>query len=129
MAEARDAFLAKALDSLASAEIEVASGRYDNAANRCYYAGYQAAIAALEAAGIYPAAGTRARWTHEGVQSQFVGVLINRRKRYPSELRDVLSSLFALRLKADYTRNRVSEAEARRAVRRCRELVVAIQSA
>src|SRR5205823_6359850 len=41
----------KALESLAGAESELANGRYNNAANRAYYACFQAAIAALQRAG------------------------------------------------------------------------------
>ena len=40
-------FLAKAQESLAGAESEFAAGRYNNCANRCYYACFQAAIHAL----------------------------------------------------------------------------------
>jgi len=39
-------FLAKAEESLAGAESEFVNGRYNNCANRCYYASFQAAIAA-----------------------------------------------------------------------------------
>ena len=126
MAEAYDVFLDKALDCLTSAEIEIANGRYDNAANRCYYACFQAAIAALESAGFRPSGGSKPRWSHESVQALFIGVLINRRKRYPSNLRPILSEVAAVRQTADYSRKRVPEDEARRALRRSREFVMAI---
>ena len=45
-------FLNKSEESLAGAESEYANDRYDNCANRCYYACFQAAIAALLQAGI-----------------------------------------------------------------------------
>jgi uncharacterized protein (UPF0332 family) len=48
------AYLEKAIESLAGAESEFANRRYNNCANRCYYAMFQAAIAALMAAGIHP---------------------------------------------------------------------------
>lgn len=63
------------------------NGRYNNCANRCYYACFQAAIAALQDAGIRP---TGPQWSHAYVPSQFDGVLIYRRKRYPTELRGIL---------------------------------------
>src|SRR5687767_6597204 len=48
------AYLAKARESLVGAESEHAARRYNNAANRCYYACYQAAVAALTNAGVHP---------------------------------------------------------------------------
>src|SRR3954462_13046113 len=80
-------YLAKADESLRTAESEYANGRYNSCANRCYYACFQSAIAALLAEGIR----ARGQWSHEFVQGQFVGVLINQRHLYDSELRRVLS--------------------------------------
>ena len=45
-------YLAKAEESLRTAESEFANSRYNSCANRCYYACFQAAIAALLAEGI-----------------------------------------------------------------------------
>ena len=42
-----DLYTDKAQESLAGAESEFANGRYNNCANRCYYACFQTAIAAL----------------------------------------------------------------------------------
>ncbi len=47
-----DIFLDKALECLAGAESEFANGRYNNCANRCFYACFQAAIAALANSGV-----------------------------------------------------------------------------
>ena len=47
-------FLAKARESLASAESEFLNSRFNNCTNRCYYACLQAARAALEKAGLKP---------------------------------------------------------------------------
>lgn len=117
-------FLDKALASLTGAESEFTSGRYDNCANRCYYACFQAAVAALQWASIRPP-GTE--WSHAFVPSQFDGVLINRRKLYPPDLRGVLGRNFALRSTADYNELKVAEVEARRALARARTFVAAIQ--
>jgi uncharacterized protein (UPF0332 family) len=46
-----DLYLAKAQSSLAGAQSELAQQRFDNAANRAYYACFQAAISALLRAG------------------------------------------------------------------------------
>jgi uncharacterized protein (UPF0332 family) len=45
-------YLIKAEETLRGAESEFAQGRYNNAANRCYYACFQAAVAALHHANI-----------------------------------------------------------------------------
>ena len=83
---ASESYLAKAGESLAGAESELANSRYNNTANRAYYACFQAAVVALIQAGIGPSAG--GRWVYDAVQAQFIGELINRRHRYPADLRD-----------------------------------------
>ena len=128
MPQLDDVFIDKAIAALEGAESELRAGRYENVANRCYYACFQAAVAALEAEGVRPSSGGKGRWTHEGVQEQFAGILINRRRRYPGRLRDVLSRVSLTRVRADYSRNRVSEDQARRALRRSREFVEVIRN-
>jgi uncharacterized protein (UPF0332 family) len=126
MADARDVFLAKAMDCLASAEAEVSPGRYDSAANRCYYACYQAAVAALIEVGVGPSR-RDGQWSHQAVHAQFSGLLIKRRKKYPGDFRDVHSANLDLRSIGDYSGFRVTETEARRALRRTQEFVRVIQ--
>ena len=116
-------YLAKAAESLQTAESEFANGRYNSCANRCYYACFQAAIAALLREGIRP----RGQWSHEFVQGQLVGVLINQRKRYGTELRRVLADNQMLRDQADYRPELVTATQASRALRRSRMLVAAIR--
>ena len=118
-------FLTKAEESLAGAESELANGRYNNVANRCYYACFQAAIVALLHAGITP---DGPQWSHTFVQGQFVGQLINRRKLYPAELRQTPTRLYELRQTADYTIEPITQTQATRAVRRARTFVAAIQA-
>ena len=120
-----DIYRFKAEESLARAESEYANGRYDNCANRAYYACFQTAIAALVRAGIGPA-GQAEQWGHEFVQAQFVGQLINRRKRYPSSLRETLLRGLRLRQTADYKIDRVTDIQASRGLARAREFVGAI---
>ena len=116
-------YLTKAMESLLTAESESINGRYNSCANRCYYACFQAAIAALLREGISP----RGQWNHEFVQAQFVGVLINQRKRYDPELRRVLSDNQSLREKADYRPELVTATQASRALRRSRLFVAAVR--
>jgi uncharacterized protein (UPF0332 family) len=117
-------YLLKAGESLSGAESEFANRRYQNCANRAYYACYQAAVAALLQANIRPLG---SRWEHDTVQAQFVGELINRRKHYPSNLRDSFARLFLLRQTADYAADFFSEIQAARSLRRARDFVATIQ--
>ena len=116
-------YLAKATESLQSAESEFVNGRYNSCANRCYYACFQAAIAAILIEGIRP----RGQWSHEFVQAQFVGVLINHRKRYDSDLRRVLADNQILRDQADYRAELVTATQVARALRRTRMFVTAVR--
>ena len=116
-------YLTKAEESLRTAESEFANGRYNSCANRCYYACLQAAIAALLSEGIR----ARGQWNHEFVQGQFVGVLINQRHLYDSELRRVLADNQNVRDKADYRPELVSATQASRALRRTRTFVAAVR--
>lgn len=118
-------YLDKAGESLAGAESEFVNDRYNNAANRAYYAVFQAAIHALLNAGIRPQ-GAANHWGRDFVQARFVGLLINRRKRYPTDLRNTLEQNYRLREAADYRRDRVTDVQAARAVRRAEAFVAAI---
>jgi uncharacterized protein (UPF0332 family) len=124
--EESHAYMTKARESLASAEADFAAARYNSCANRAYYACFQAAIAALLLAGIR-SPNPKGEWSHEFVQSQFNGVLINRRKLYPSPLRRVLRDTIEVREKADYTLSAVSASVAIRVLLQTREFVQAIQ--
>jgi uncharacterized protein (UPF0332 family) len=119
-------FLAKAEESLTTAESEFVNGRYNSCANRAYYACFQGAVAALMRAGVRPR-DPRGQWGHDVVQAQFAGELVGRRHRYPAELRTTLDRLFTLRQTADYRSDPVTETEASRAVRRARAFVHAIR--
>jgi uncharacterized protein (UPF0332 family) len=119
-------YLIKAVESLTSAQIDYVAVRYNSCANRAYYACFQAAVAALLAAGIRPAS-PRGEWSHEFVQSQFNGLLISRRKLYPAALRRVLRDTMAVREKADYTPASVSARVASRVLQAAQEFVHAIQ--
>lgn len=125
MATNEAAYLHKANESLAGAISELASGRYNNCANRSYYACFQAAIAALIRAEVRPA--KDGDWPHPAVQAQFVATLINRRKSIPSEFRSTLSRLILLREIADYDVDDVSELQATRMVRQARAFVAAVE--
>jgi len=120
-------YLDKAEENLAAAESEFANRRYNSCTSRCYYACFQAAIYALIQAGMRPS-GREEQWGHNFVQAQFNGELINRRKLYPGSLRDVLRQTYALRVKADYEMDNVSELRAARALRKATDFVEAIRT-
>src|SRR5688572_5015425 len=122
MSDAGRRFLAKAEANRAAAESEFAAGRYDSCANCAYYAGFQAAIAALLDAGVQPPD----RWGHDFVQARFAGDLVNRRHLYPPDLREALPLLFSVRQQADYEPDPVTEKHASRAMRRMRVFVQAV---
>src|SRR3954469_14053320 len=102
MIEADDIYLVKATESLAGAESEFVNSRYNNCANRSYYACFQAAIHALVVNQV-TAPAVDAVWNHGWVQGQFNGLLIKRQHRYSPDLRRVLSANYDLRSDADYT--------------------------
>lgn len=127
MIESRDeTFILKAEESLAGAESEFANGRYNNCANRCYYAVFQAAIQALSDAGIRPP-GSDGIWGHDFVPSQFNGQLINRRKLYSPDLRGTLEQNYRLRVAADYEPSFVSEVRVSRALQRAQRFVAVVR--
>ena len=126
MTEHDEIYREKAAESLSGAESEFVNGRHNNCANRSYYACFQAAVHALVEAGIRPS-GQRPRWGHDFVQAQFVGELINRRKLYPSTIRDTLIRNLELRQAGDYRPDQVSQVQASRALRRARELLEALE--
>ena len=118
--------LDKAIESLVGAESECANRRYNNCANRCYYAMFQAAIAALMAAGIR-STNVKGQWDHAFVQAQFSGVLIARRKLYSSDFATFFAEVVQRRLTADYGRFAVSETVTERALQEARLFVSAVQ--
>jgi uncharacterized protein (UPF0332 family) len=118
-------FLNKARESLVGARAEYEAGRYNNAANRSYYAVFQAAIHALQLEGIrLPGGGTS--WGHSFVDAQFSGLLVNRRHRYEPALRTIVGDNRSLRDDADYTTIQVTQVRASRAVQRAERLVRAV---
>jgi uncharacterized protein (UPF0332 family) len=120
LATEAERYLRKAQESLASAEADVGAGRYNSAANRAYYAAFQAAVAALLHWGIR---GANTRWEHQFVPAEFATHLIRRRRIFPAEYRAALNELFYLRITGDYESADVSQSLARSAVGRARSLV------
>jgi len=125
MIEHGGTFLAKAQESVTGARSELQEGRFNNSANRSYYAVFQAGIHALLLEDVrLPGGGTE--WSHPFVDSQFTGLLIDRRHRYETSLRSVIGDNRALREDADYTTGSVSAVRASRALQRAERFVGAV---
>ncbi|MBI3361401.1 MAG: HEPN domain-containing protein [Chloroflexi bacterium] len=124
----RDDYLAKAKQSLRGAESELAQARFDNTANRAYYACFQAAVAALITAGMPVQTEAGGLISHQAVHSGFSGLLIHRRKLYPSHLRSVLQDLLRDRILADYRPAPISSTRVARVLRQCQVFVSEIES-
>ena len=126
MIDEKHDWLNKAQQSLRGAESEFTFARYDNAANRAYYACFQAAIAALMDAGIYPE-GQQETWSHAAVQSAFARELIHRRKMYPAEIGSILLDTITVRDQADYSIKYTSEIRAKRALDKAHTFLSAVR--
>jgi len=114
--------MSRAIESLKAAELCLGENLVNSAASRAYYAMFQAAQAALEAAGL-----VRSEWSHKGLHSTFNRDLIHQRKLYPRVFRDYLTSALAVRQAADYGEPGVSAKIARRQVRRAGQFVNAAE--
>lgn len=116
-------FLEKADESLKSAQVLIAQGCANSAANRCYYAAFHATRAALINGGVGAA---DKRWSHEGIQGD-LSRLTRQKKVYPAHLLADLSSLRDLRDVADYKSQMVSLKAARGAVKMTEDFVGAVK--
>ena len=114
--------LERALESLQAAELCLEAQLVNSAVSRAYYAMFQAAQVALEAAGV-----ARAQWSHPALQAAFTTELIHRRKAFPAVFRDHLSVGLGVRQAADYGRAGVSRRVAQRMVRRATAFVSTVQ--
>lgn len=115
-------YLAKAQESVTGARSELLAGRFNNSANRSYYAIFQAAIHAILAARIRPP-NTSGEWNHGWVQGQFNSEIISRRHLYPTDLRGVMNQNYLVRVQADYAPEAVTQIVASRALRRAERFV------
>ncbi|MGH9429046.1 MAG: HEPN domain-containing protein [Terriglobia bacterium] len=114
--------LDRAQESLKAAELCLQEGLINSAANRAYYAIFQAAHVAMSAAG-FP----RKEWSHYGLQAGFTTELIHHKKLYPGIFRDYLSQGFGVRRAADYGLAGVSKKIAQRLVHRATAFVTAVE--
>ncbi len=84
-------------------------------------------MAALVEIGVGPSPRDH-QWRHDAVQAQFAEQCINRRKLYPSELRDTFERLVRLRQIADYRPDPTPTAQVGRSIRRVQEFVETVRA-
>lgn len=99
----------KARQSLRAAEACFDESLYNSTASRAYYAMFQAAVVALEAAGVRPKG---MQWSPEGVQAIFALEMTRWRKLYPRVLACNLVDAMSIRHQADYRARNVSQQDA-----------------
>jgi uncharacterized protein (UPF0332 family) len=116
-------YLAKARNSLRTAQSAYEQGDSDSCASRAYFAVFQAEIAAL----IKLTEFRQEQWRHERVQAEFNQRLIQARKVFPVSVRSIHDDLIGRRHSADYTDQHVSARLAEQCLRRAAEMLTAIE--
>jgi uncharacterized protein (UPF0332 family) len=114
----------KAQESLRAAELCYNEKLYNSTASRAYYAMFQAAVVALEQAGLRPKG---KQWSHEQLRSTFATELTRKRKLYPNHFVTFLSEALEIRHQADYRTVDVSEKQARQLLKWAREIIRTIK--
>lgn len=94
---------AKSKESLSAAQLCFDHNLCNSTVNRCYYAMFQAAVAALQHVGIM-----REAWSHPALQATFTNELVRRKKLLPAELAMYLNRTAYWRNIADYAVQDVS---------------------
>jgi uncharacterized protein (UPF0332 family) len=110
--------IAKVEESMKAADLCFAQGLYNSSASRAYYAMFQGAQVALEAAGF-----ARLEWSHAGLHATFANELMRRRKLYPSTFASDLAIVIDLRHTADYRAHDLGKRQALRALNKARRFV------
>ena len=119
------AFLDKARQSMAGAEREYAADAFDNVANRCYYAAFQAAISILlEIRAVSPA--KIGGMKHPYVRSEFASVVVRRKKLLTGVERKDMDELATARDIADYLVTSTGKERAKRLLDVARRIVQAV---
>ena len=110
--------IAKAEESLRAADLCYAQGLYNSSASRAYYAMFQAAQVALEAAGF-----SRPVWSHAGLHATFASELTRRRKQFSPVFARDITIVQDLRHTADYRDSALSQRQTARALGKAKTFV------
>ena len=111
-------FIDKAHANLSAAQLCFENDLLDAAANRAYYAAFQAAVAALASEGV-----KKDQLDHKWVQAQFSQKLIKRKKIFPRRFRSYLLESQSVRNTADYEADHVTRNDAKGQIQRAREII------
>src|SRR6266849_4588023 len=117
-------YLAKAEESLRVAQSAKDRGQTNSAANRAYYAAYLAEYAAL--AKLAPFRVSPTGGTHKTVVEAFNARLVVKRNVFESWIVQGVTQLSGLRIKADYTSQDVTAAEAKECATMAKKIVQTI---
>jgi uncharacterized protein (UPF0332 family) len=112
----------KAEESLRAADLCYSQGLYNSSVSRAYYAMFQAAQAALEAAGF-----TRPEWSHAGLHATFANELTRRRKQFAPVFARDLTIVLDLRHTADYRNSDLSRKQSARVLSKTRAFMNAVK--
>ena len=115
-------YLAKAKNSLGTAQRAYEQRDFDSCASRAYFAVLQAEIAAL----IKLTEFRQEQWGHDRVQEEFNRRLIRARKLFPASLRSIHNDLIGRRRLADYTDQHISVRMAGECLRKAAAMVTTI---
>ncbi|SRR6266478_104429 len=121
MPEEWEIYLAKAEESLRVAQSAKDRGQTNSAANRAYYTAYLAEFAAL--AKLAPFRVSPTGGTHKTVVEAFNARLVRRGNVFESWIVQGVTQLSSLRIKADYTSQDVTAAEAQECVTMAKKIV------
>jgi uncharacterized protein (UPF0332 family) len=116
-------YLAKAQNSLATAQRAYEQGDFDSSASRAYFAVFQAEIAAL----IKLMEFRQTHWGHDRVQAEFNRRLIQARKVFPASISSIHDDLIGRRHTADYSGQHLSARLAEQCIRRAAEMFTTIE--
>lgn len=111
-------FFLKAHENLLAAQLLLEHGYYQASANRAYYAAFHAAIARLSCHGM-----TNEKHDHGWVQANFNNEFIHKSKCYPDRFKAYLLDLQAVRNRADYKAEMLSQKIATRQFAKAKEFV------
>ena len=114
----RNEFWYKAEENLKAAHVLFEHGWYNAAANRAYYAAFHAAIAKLIRRGV-----THEKNDHGWVQANFNNEFVHKTKIYPDRFKAYLLDLQAVRNRADYKAESVSQKIVSRQLAKAAEFV------
>ena len=116
-------YLAKAKNSLGTAQHAYEQGDFDSCASRAYFAVLQAEVAALTRLTEF----RQGQWRHRRVQAEFNQRPIQARKVFPASSRSTHDDLIGRRHTADYTDQLISTRTAERCLRKAAEMFITIE--